>query len=61
MPPWGGRDLFRVHHTGHVALTAAGRGGGLGQVGYSILTEGGGVAGRQTPMYGQAGSRVTLR
>ena len=43
MPPWGGRDLFRVHHTGHVALTAAGRGGGLGQVGYSILTQGGGL------------------
>ena len=23
MPPWGGRDLSRAHHTGHVALTAA--------------------------------------
>ena len=38
MPPWGGCDPFRVHHTGHVALTAAGRGGGLGQVGHPILT-----------------------
>ena len=61
MPPWGGRDPFRVHHTGHVAPTAAGRGGGLVKVGYPILTQGGGVAGRQTPMYGQAVSRVTLR
>ena len=29
MPPWGGRDLFRAHHAGHVALTATGRGGVL--------------------------------
>ena len=40
MPPWGGRDLFRVHHTGHVALTAAGRGGGVGQVGLQFGPEG---------------------
>ena len=37
MPPWGGRDPFRVHHTGHVAPTAAGCGGGLVKMGYSIL------------------------
>ena len=37
MPLWGGRDFPRAHHTGHVALTAAGRGGGLGQVGYPML------------------------
>ena len=30
MPPWGGRDLFGAHHTGHVAPTAAGCGGGCG-------------------------------
>ena len=40
MPPWGGRDLFRVHHAGHVALTATGRGGGLGQVGLQFGPEG---------------------
>ena len=38
MPPWGGRDLFGAHHTGHVAPTAAGRGGGPDRVGYPILT-----------------------
>jgi hypothetical protein len=32
MPPWGGRGPFRVHHTGHVALTVARRGGGIVQV-----------------------------
>ena len=36
MPPWGGRDLFRAHHAGHVALTATGRGGGLVQVGLQL-------------------------
>ena len=36
VPPWGGRDLFRAHHAGHVALTATGRGGGLVQVGLQL-------------------------
>ena len=42
MPLRGGRDFLWAHHSGHVASKAAGRGGGLGQVGYPMLTEGGG-------------------
>ena len=37
LPLWGGRDPVRVHHTGRVASAAAGCGGGLTQMGYSIL------------------------
>ena len=33
MPLWGGRDLRWAYHSGHVALGAAGRGRGRGQVG----------------------------